>query len=424
MDITARLHALIGHAVDEIRLRDGDYLRRFPLAMASPANIAHRHFSSGAFQQYSETEVERALTSGLGLLSASGLTNPEIDDSRDPIGEMIAGSAVDAFAGNGGGLALKPYATPQAALPDILKAGYEERLTPGGTRYFLSRHGERPLLLVNAVGIPLKLWSRFIGDQSHPYRILIVEGRSGDLIRGGIERHAELFDDARDIGDAIDHADIEQLDVLAWCNGAKAAIALTEFCTKIRSLTLLSPSLLGIHGVEPRLSPFEDNMLRIFAAVTAKPPLADMLVGTLKLQGRQPDWDEFRDDPSARAATLFRLPARDNAEALLAPMSRGDYLINYGKRVATDSRYPIHQGLQKLQMPMLVITGDQDNMVENAFTRAALQQWSHGGIHASVKGASHYIQDLQYVYFRALLEQFHGFGGAPKSLARVQIESL
>jgi pimeloyl-ACP methyl ester carboxylesterase len=423
IETITRFRALIAHAVDEIRLRDEDYLRRFPVAIASPASIAHRHFGSGAFQQYSESELESALASALGSLSDSGLTGPEIDDHEDPVSDMIARSAVDAFAGNGG-LALKPYTAPRMVLSEVLKAGYEERLTSGGTRYFLSSHGERPLLLINAVGVPLKLWSRLIGDRSHSYRILMVEGGSGDLISGGIERQADLSDDARDIAEVVDHAGLEQFDVLAWCDGAKVAIALTEFCTKIRSLALLSPSLLGIQGVEPRLSPFEDNMLRIFATIGAKPRLADLLAGTLKQQARLPDWDEFLDDPSARAATLFRLPARCNAEALLAPMSRGDYLINYGKRVAEDSRYPLHRGLQKLQMAVLLITGDQDNMVENAFTRIALQRWGHGAIHASVKGASHYVHDLQYIYFRALLEQFHGFGGPPGSLARVQIEAL
>ncbi len=417
--------ALIDQALDEIRLRDPCYLGRFPLTMPSLDTFAKRHVERTAGPRYSQAQLEQVFAATCEFLHSTGVLIESKAAVPDHLSDVILDSALDAFVAGEERNGLNPYVAGRfASLRDLLAAEYAERHTARGTRYFIRNQGDRSVVLISAVGIPLNVWSKFLLDPSLQYRMILVEGGSGDLIHGGLERHAELEEHALDIADVIERERLERIDVLAWCNGARVAFALADYCDKVHSLTLVSPALMGIEAIAPKYSLFEDGMLKIFATIAERPSLANLLAGSVRQQNRKPDWTEYVNDPVERSTLLLRLPAEKHAAELIAPLTRGDYLINFSRRVSADSAYPIHESIARAQIPILLVTGSHDAIVENSFACTALHRWAKGVVHADVEGAGHYINDLQYVYFRAILRQFFDFERIPSSCARVKVGPL
>lgn len=424
----AVFHELVAGALDEVRRREPDYLARFPLAFPSVSEQAERYRQHPRFARYPAAEIEEALAAGIAHFAGQGASVREAGSGvADPLAELMLDSVVDAAAAERRDLRLDPR-MPQSGQPlgEILADGYDERRTPAGTRYFIRRRGDRPLVLVNACGIPLAVWSKFLGDRSHGLRIVVVESRTADIVDGGMRAYTDLTVDADDIAAALDHASVDQADILGWCSGGKLAIELANRRPeRIRSLVLLSITLRGIRGVERQPNAFEDNMGQIFSTVSQRPTMARIFAKSFQQQEKAQfvDWASLADDPARRAATLFGMPAKEHASALIAPMLQPEFLANYGRRMTFDEAYPIDEVLSRLNLPVLAISGDHDTVVDNALTCKGLRRWGPPAVHARVKGSGHYVHDLQYPYFRSILTDFLA-GREPVGSARVEVERL
>jgi pimeloyl-ACP methyl ester carboxylesterase len=413
--------SLLDDARSEIHRREPGYVRRFGLRFPSASAQARRYQRHPLFGGYAAPEIETALSDAIAYFHESEGSVCEEDSAGDPVALMLCDSVVDAFAASRGGLHLQPRGSFD---PDTVRDDYEERRASSGVRYFIRRGGERALLLVNALGMPLSLWAALMGDRTIPWRLLIVESASTELPHGGMKRSADLGADAAAIAAALDDAQIDQADLVAWCSGGRIAIdSAARLPDRIRSLVLVSPTLRGAAGAEPNGTAFEDNVDRIFAAACEQPSLAPSFSEAFSQQFEFTAWDELAAYPDRRAATLFGLPARDHAADLVTPMMRPDHLINYGRRVLGDQHYPVHEAIARLQIPVMLLTGDYDNRVNNAFTIAVLQAWKRRFLHVRVKGAGHYLYDLQYHYFRAVLTAFLA-GLPPVPSARLEVEQI
>ena len=136
------------------------------------------------------------------------------------------------------------------------------------------------------------------------------------------------------------------------------------------------------------------------------------------------DWSAFERDAAGRAAALLRLPAKRHENAVRVPMSRDVYLLNHGNRIRSDAAYPIDDAVRAISAPIMMIAGDWDHIANNAVARAALSAAPAGGIHARISGAGHYCFDLQYPYFKLLLNAFLKDNRRPVSTARLRVEDL
>ena len=416
---------LIDDAVEEIRRREPAYFTRFPIALPPPAVCVARYLPHPLFQGASPGELEAALTKGVARCRSRGVRFTDAGGGGDPVAGILLDSIMDAFAAEQGRVPLRPAPRPEQEVEHTLTEAYDEGQTGDGRRYFVGRQGDRPLLLINALGIPLSMWSKLLADRSHRFRIVVAESRCGEIVRGGMRSDADLMQHAADLADVLDRASIDQVEVLAWCNGGRVAIDLASRCRgRVRSLVLLSTTLRGVQGVAPAASPFEDNLQQLFKSVATDPRLAGSLCKMLGRLAKWPDWDTVAGDPVGRAVALFRLPAKEQATALLTPMSSGEFLLNYGRRTAADEAYPIHEAISALDVPLLVITGDHDGTVSNALILSALRAWGGKAMHASIGGAGHYVNDLQYPYLRWLLERSPELIDHPVSTARVSVAPL
>src|SRR5258708_24971840 len=98
------------------------------------------------------------------------------------------------------------------------------RRVRGGPSYYVRTRGLHPLLLINSPATPVAIWKQFLADPRHDFRIILPWRRGNDLFRGGLQQHVDLRTDSEDLASILDAESIQQTNILAWCNGARAAI--------------------------------------------------------------------------------------------------------------------------------------------------------------------------------------------------------
>ncbi len=419
----ALFQGLLDDALAEINRRDPGYFSRFDLVVPPLRKLTGRYSQHPLFASVSETAIETALLSAIEHFRGCGVNTTilEVDGEVDPVATLLCDSIADAYAASFGKLRLSAGA--KTADGDLAR-GYEESRTVSGVRYLVRCAGTSPLLLINACGMSLSVWSRLITDQSAPWRLIIPESPCTDLFEGGMRVADDLSADIDAISAALDDAAIERTDLLTWCSGARIAVEFAaRFPERVRSLIMVAPTLRGAEGVLPAGSNFENDMNRIFEAMDRVPNLAKTFANAFSSQFDFTDWDKLANKPEQRAVTLFGLAARDRLPALIAPLIRPEFLVNYGRRALLDQKHAIHASLAGLTMPVMLLLGDCDNRVNNSFTVATLKAWGVRFLQVGIKGAGHYLYDLQYQYFRSILSAFLA-GGPPASSTRVEVETV
>ncbi|MFZ1008365.1 MAG: alpha/beta hydrolase, partial [Candidatus Sulfotelmatobacter sp.] len=424
--LTDLFHRLLDCTLDEIVQREPAYFSQFAVGIASPSRAAEELIKNQVVRNHSVNEIELALNEGLAYFTSRGVKISSENCKGDPVGDLLLRAITDAFSAAKGELPLEPCATTHAPFTEVLEREYDQRKTADGVRYFIRRQGQgtRPLLLITATGIPLVIWSQLLADQTLDFRIVVVESRGADLIKGGIRQFAELPADAEDISKVLDAEGLSNVSLVGWCNGGRLAIETAVRCAaRIRSLVLVAPALSGFKGVPRIPSRFEASMKKVFATLSQKPRLAGIYVNIL--QEQPPDWATLV-DPEARASALFGLPPRDQAVALQSPMANVESLLNYGCRLASDAAHPVEEAFLRIEQPMMLITGNYDSQVNNDFILSVLRSraWKTPVIHAGIVGSGHYPHYLQYPYFGFLLQSFFLKGQTPATTARVQIETV
>lgn len=415
----ACFRALLDDALGEISRREPAYFTRFGLALPPLRQQARSYLGHPLFAPYSEAALADALSSGVDHFRQRGVSLRQADgeaDHADPVTLVLCDAIVDAYAASCGRLSLSPSTAPDGGDP---VAGFAEMRAGPDVRYFDERSDAPPLVLVNACGMSFTLWSRLMQDKARPWRLIMPEIPGTDLVAGGMRAASDFHADSSAIAATLDHALVDRADLVTWCSGARIAIEFAaRFPDRVRSLALVCPTLYGAAGVAPLPSPFEDDLSRIFVTVGEEPKLAGMFADAFRdIMAR----GKLDDHPDRRAAALFGLPAREHMAALIAPLVNPEYLINYGRRVLRDQDHPIYQALGALQMPLLLVTGDHDNRVNNVFTGAVLETWGVRGLKARIKGAGHYLYDLQYGHLRSILSAFFA-GASPSPSARIEVE--
>lgn len=378
------LEALLDQAVAEVNLRDPAYLERHPVGFPDLADAA------------------------IEPLSRRGV-RAEASQAQPLLARMLADTVADGEAAEAGRLALAP--TPWVSF-DQARAGYDLRRV-GDVDYMVRRGGDRWLVLVNAVGIPLTVWSRLLGDESHGYRILVVEPVGSPLLEGGMRSDAPLEVDVDRIERVLDAEGVDRFSVLGWCSGGRMAIELAaRRGDRVQALVLASASFRGEGTGDARPTQFEEDIAAVFGSVQRSPAGADFLSNMLvKSQGAAPGPETD--------AMLFRLPHRDHAPALAAPFASGEALGFYAARLASDRAHPIGAALARVKAPIHAITGAHDHILNNDATLGLLRTHAALASASEIAGAGHYAHDLQYPYFRMLLDDALA-GRPPSPAARVR----
>jgi pimeloyl-ACP methyl ester carboxylesterase len=418
---STEIRASLDGALTEIQRRAPDYLVRFPLFFTTPDEYYNRfalHYpetaaSSASFFAKFDEGVEHVRRRGACVEKNSSI--------EDPVAGMLSEAIADAIG-------LEDIDTPTGSSAHEFRSrfeqSYDEGRTKDGRRYFIRKRGETVLLLITALGIPLYVWSRFLLDHDHEFRILLVEAGSSDIFLGGMTAQSSISDDGADVADVISSLGLIEFDVVAWCNGAKIALELLNGAgATIRSLTLISPSLSGPCDARSDQSAYEYGLRQVVTAVCRKPDMASLIARGLEQLTRPVDWDGVSGQGHDRAQVLFNLPPQDYAAALKCPYSNIDSLRKYARRGQDDYEYPTAQRLSNAGVPCLLVTGAWDQVVNNGFVTGVMSGCGGPVTHAIIRGAGHYTFDLQYPYFKSILREFIE-RRAPRARVRVEFTNL
>jgi len=385
---------LVAEAVAEIALRDPGFLDRQEVTIAPAAVLAEAYLAHPLFAGWGASGIEGRLIQGQGWLEAQGV-HGRVADTDPLLSRMLADSVMDAFAAEEGLIGLRP--APRRSQSDVMDQDYE-RGSVSGTDYIRRKAGERWLLVVNAIGVPLSLWSRLIGDPRHEDRVLAVAPSAGDLLQGGMAAEGGVDADVERIRRVLDAEKVDRLTVVGWCSGGRIAVELAaREPDRVDLLVLASCSFRGAGTDEPAPTRFEEDAGEIFAGVRRSPATAGFLSNMLvQSQGATPETSD--------AAALFRLPRKEHGKGLTAPFASAEALVAYSNRLAADRGHATAEALARVRAPIMAVGGPHDHIISNAATLAVLKAGETAVAAIGISGAGHYAHDLQYPYFRMILD--------------------
>jgi pimeloyl-ACP methyl ester carboxylesterase len=292
-----KFYGLVDEMLSEVHRREPDYLSRFPIGISDDVSeIAAKYAWHPLLAAYPTAAIEQAIAAGLAHIAKSSPTARRASGEDDPLTGWLCDGIVDAFRADQGAVALEPCPPPETSVAAIFSAGYSERRTPAGARYFVRNGGGRPLLVISATGTPPEIWRRFLGDPSHGFKIIVPDRQGGDLFTGGLQRDVDLSTESETLASVLDAEAIDRANLLAWCNGARLALDLAgRRPDRISAVVLLTPMLKGIHGVEPNPSPFERDLQPLLDAAARQTSMAPFLAKTIAQQAQSPDWSRLKD---------------------------------------------------------------------------------------------------------------------------------
>lgn len=420
-----RFAQLIESASQEITGRFPDYFAQFPVEVQSISALAREVHSLPVFEKFSTAELELALVRGLQVLDDLGVSVNLDSPQSDTISRVMVQSIFDAYAAVRDAVDLRP------SLDGASHSGKQarERYSVGQTRSgvpFAFSHGEgRPPLIVSNTGVPLNIWSNLIHDVTFRRPWIAVPSRAGSLLEGGTPNPSSLAQDVADCREILSASELDQVDIVAWGNGARTAIALTrEIPEQVKSLLLVSPTFYGARATEKYPSPFEDFLVEAYEIANRDTVSGWCLIEALPHLGM---WDaragSLPRNARRRVESVLRLPPQSCLESLFAPFSCVEYFRNYVERVLADGVYDIGAALWEIRCPMVLLTGTNDAAANTQLARDLLATYGHDVLQATLSGAGHHIQVLQYGYFRHLLDGLARRSG-PVSTARLRVERL
>lgn len=423
--MNSTFYRLLDNTMAEVCRREPVYTSSFPIT-APYHGMVSVYGQQPLCHELPAAAVEHALSEGMDYIVQKWGTAQPAEAKADPMTQFLCDCIVDAFCADQGLLALQPHDSSSGPIVELLEQQYSKRQTPECVGYYVRNGGSRPLLLINATGAPIAVWHQFMADPAHNFKIIVPDRRGSDLFRGGLQQQVDIRRDSNDLGSILDAESLEQVDVLAWCNGARVGIDLANSRThQISSMILLGPMLKGIQGISASPSNFERDLQPLLEAVRKESSLASFMANVIAKQPTSPDWSRLANTPANRVQALFAMPAKVHASAMIAMLTVPQSFINIAHRVASDESYPMNQALEKLQTRTMVIMGSDDGIVSNELVSSAMKQMCRNKItQVILRGSGHYIHDLQYHYFRWLLNEFLENQRSPRSTARIGVESV
>ncbi len=268
---------------------------------------------------------------------------------------------------------------------------------------YVRNEGNTPLLLLNALGIPLRIWGQLLSGK-HDYKIIVPAVSSCDPVDGGMLSNESVQALATQLQCLLERLALPVVHVLAWCNAGRIGLQLLSLSdARIGQLILLAPTLRG-GDYDGSGNPFEDNLDRLFGMVRSSHKRARAVAAMLGQTPALPDWKTLP-DAATREHVLLGLPRRKFAGDLTKPMAEPVSLIYYVERTDADEVISTNFAAQVPAERITLVQGENDSVVHNLQARWWLQQRVGACPVYQVSGAGHYIQDLQYPYLIQLLDK-------------------
>lgn len=414
---------LILAAVNEVAGHQSEYFSSYAVQARPLDELGRLYKSHPTFAPYPQDRLTKALADGMEALQTRDILVLRGCKQQDAISGLLLDSIMDAFLASTGEISLKPLPINPLPLPELLHDRLALKVTPGGIEYALTGGQGAPLLIISTTGVSINIWSNLLSDRALDRRCLLVQSQSSPLLDGGTRNRATLWDDVAAIEAVLTSEAMTDVDILAWCDGARVAIELARRISgRVASLTLLSPTFHGAVDSKLYPSPFEDNLVEV-SKLLGKDPANDHFLLEAIARSATGELARNSGDPRRRQNAVLRLPPRTYAQELLLPLSTAVYLQNYVYRLASDETYDVRSALAATRCPILLLTGTEDAVVNTSAARDVLKENGRDVVHVTIQGAGHHIHVLQYHYFRYVFDSFMR-QAVPRDTARLKVEKL
>lgn len=415
---------LLRDALTEITGRHPEYFSQRTLEVPPLERLTQEFGRHPLLADVPADEIAGAVCAGLKYFAQHGVPVRRDCERTDQISSLLIRSALDAHAAARGRIPLTVSQPRELATADVLCGRYRLEKTPKGAPYVLARGGTHALLVITAIGLPLRLWLCLLDDRDLDRRCLIVQGGNGLLVEGGMPQPSSAWRDADDIKEAVYNERLRKLDILAWCSGARTAVEIARTLPQhVASMTLLAPTFHGSEAVAKYASAFEDTLPNVHKMLSQDPERGRLFLQSVVQSA--PSWDlsALKHEPEKCVKAVLSLPPHAFARDLALPLSTVQDFTNYMERAAVDKPYDVSSALAEVRCPITLITGTHDAVTNTHAARDLLARCAKNVTHVTVLGAGHHIHLLQYGYFKYVLSCALEHVAPMKSL-RLHVEQL
>lgn len=275
--------------------------------------------------------------------------------------------------------------------------------------YYVGGKGEQVLMIINAYGQSLYFWNNIARHLLDEYRVVVWEMRGTSCVAGGMNEAFEISQHIEDALTIIREENIQALDIVGWCTGPKLAMEVYRHVPdKVRTLSFITPSFKNFPGM-PMDTPYEKNMEPVCRRAIDNPAVATTARRALSavLSGKKSTEAE---EMGARVETILELMNENLRTLVVAPFVNDTSLLNYARQLLNFWDYDISSLLPVINVPVLLITGEQDEIASPKLAQHVISQMPNARC-AQVIGGNHY---LHYEKAPLVYELLNGFIQEPE----------
>lgn len=263
--------------------------------------------------------------------------------------------------------------------------------------YWTAGHSGPALVCVNAHGQDLLVFSRLVQELAGSHRVIAWKPR------GTYEQECvghTVADQVRDLASILEQEGVRECSLVTWCSGAKIALEYASTKRTVRSLVLVSGTFAKIPGLETLETQFERTVCDLCRSVVKNPAVSRIMMQAMRslLSGKT-----FR---NAAADSGGNGHARDEAlnALVLEPFQSPETTLCYAKQAVDYFDHDISRILDTLDVPVLVVSGEKDEVSSSAMARVVADRLAHAR-YVEIPGGSHYcLYDRFELIGRAVLE--------------------
>ncbi|WP_103069472.1 alpha/beta fold hydrolase [Aquimarina sediminis] len=281
--------------------------------------------------------------------------------------------------------------------------------------YYVGGNGPT-LVILNAYGQSLSFWDWVVNDLFKKYNVVIWSMRGTASQKGGVEQIFPIQTHVEDIKYILDNEHIEKCHIMAWCTGPKIALQFqADYPELVHKMIFLSSCFKGISGFEEYHTAYENDMQQICDRVDQNPHIASIIIEALKniliKEEEVIAFKELQDDDQKRdlVQDILSLIGEDIKPMIIEPFLTPSSVLNYARQLLLLWEKDVTDLLTQLNIPVLMVTGKEDNISSCEISRAAARLSKNVDC-AIIEGGTHY---LHFDNTKLLLEIVNSYLCAP-----------
>lgn len=277
----------------------------------------------------------------------------------------------------------------------------------GPLTYFSLGPGDSTVILVNALGQGLFIWSSLILRLSRRYRVIAWEPRGTFG-----QRPFGLIDQVADLKRIIAQEQADSHRLVCWCNGARTALELLRQGGAVASLVILNGSFKPFPELERLYTTYEQTMGQLCEMVSRKPALVPILMKSLNsvLSGSAGMDPGIAAGAPLDAVEVLGRTGPEIKEALRAPFVSPGSTVNYSRQITDLSSYDITAVVRETTAAVLLIAGQLDQVASAEMSRA-ISSILRNAECIEIIGGTHYCMQENPELVADLVEAFFEGGG-------------